>query len=300
MNLMLTWVNGSGVVQNTTQAAALTQKPALSFLFDAIYYEPDANNFFYTSGPDGYVMTPEQITEVDQFVANYDFGVLLVHGVDNDGVYLGYGVDGDFPHNVPDAPPGDGFYVWDFGTPGAWKYILGVNSNGEFLGNVELDKLYAQVPHEPPAQHYEWDFGESKWYDPRPLSVVKGEAAQAVDMEAGETRKTYITFAPGQAETYIMKATEAKEFLAATAPDVNNYPMVKAEYEVLVKYDDTIIPADAANYIVATQTQWLTLAAAVEKVRRMAKEDISRATTNQDVNVLKNTAIATLVGMRAA
>ena len=299
MNLMLTWVNGSGVVQSTTQRAQLMQKPALSFLFDAIYYEPGANNFFYTSGPDEYVMTPEQITEVDQFIATYDFGVLLVHGVDADGVYLGMGVDGDFSHNVPSAPPSDGFYVWDF-AGSSWRYILGVNANGEFLGNVEYRYAESLVPHEPPASHYRWDFGEAKWYDPRPLSTVKAEAHKLVDLEAGETRKTYITFAPGQAETYIMKATQAKEFLDDAAPDVNNYPMIKAEYEVLVKYEPTVTPNDAALYILSTQQQWLMLAAAVEKVRRMAKEDVTRATTNEAVNAVRNGAIATLVGMRAA
>ena len=127
---------------------------------------------------------------------------------------------------------------------------------------------------------------------PITIDDIKRDAYSAIDSAAGQTRLKYITHVAGQSETYQLKADDAREFKAAGYPDasINNYPMVKAEAEAT---GETY--RQAAETIRITEVNWKSLAAMIEKARRSGKINVSKATTEEDINTIKEDTI-TLLG----
>jgi hypothetical protein len=130
------------------------------------------------------------------------------------------------------------------------------------------------------------------------LSVSKyrnlDEAVEAmkaeIDKAAGIARNKYITFGPGQAETYLSKSENAKAYIASGCPEnLTDYPWVEADAEA---YELT--PAEAAAHIISSKNAWSTLGVAIEKVRLGYKHRITKATTSAQVISLANEAIEKL------
>ncbi len=109
-----------------------------------------------------------------------------------------------------------------------------------------------------------------------PLEEIREEGQYKVDRMAGGARSRIITTVPGQAETYLAKEREARDWLAAEAagdqPVLADYPMLQAETAVTGQS-----ATEAAQAIVARADQWRVLGARIERVRRQGKLDIEAA-----------------------
>ncbi len=127
-----------------------------------------------------------------------------------------------------------------------------------------------------------WRFDGVAFTPPPPFaddeSQTKARAVALVNTAAGACRARYVTVAPGQAETYILKAEELRAYDAALAQgpvDPTDYPILYAESQAT--------GASFASTVTLVRTMraaWIALAAAVEGIRRGAIVAIERATTD--------------------
>lgn len=98
----------------------------------------------------------------------------------------------------------------------------------------------------------------------------KDIAKQYIDIAAAEARGRYITGGTGQDAVYILKTMQAREFKS------RNY---EGEIPVLIQSE-----MDATGYlahqvteaILASETLWIQVAAAVERIRRGGKINIDK------------------------
>lgn len=123
---------------------------------------------------------------------------------------------------------------------------------------------------------------------PLDFETFKIELIGRINAAAGRARLKFITDAPGQAETYLKKAEQAKEFLAKGG--------VKGDYLFL----DAEIAAiggtltEAANFVLEQHDGWVYLGSKIELIRRVAIEAIKDITDEQEqpqVNTLAEQAI---------
>jgi len=132
------------------------------------------------------------------------------------------------------------------------------------------------------------------------LSEVRASANCAIDTQAGTTRLKYITDVAGQSETYLSKASDAAAYKAADYPSASiaGYPMVQAEGKALYGAAPSAAQYQAAaDGIIATQTQWIVLAAAIEQQRRAGKIAVMGAATVAEVQAAESSAIAALAAL---
>ena len=122
-----------------------------------------------------------------------------------------------------------------------------------------------------------------------PLQEAKKLAELEIDAEAGITRSRYITSVPGQAETYLTKAEQARAFKAAGYVDITAYPFVKARADA---YSETA--RVAADTILGRQAQWLALGGVIERERELGKRLVNAATDVSAVAAAKQTALNAL------
>ena len=122
------------------------------------------------------------------------------------------------------------------------------------------------------------------------MTITIKDAHEAIDSKAGAVRACYITIAPGQEATYMLKAQDANEYrdagYAGAVP-----PLVAAE-----AYAVGETPQQATDRILAEQEQWRQLAAIIESVRRSGKIAVAAA-TDADRPVVLNAIILQLAGM---
>lgn len=125
--------------------------------------------------------------------------------------------------------------------------------------------------------------GENGSDDPRPfarplldLIVVKAQVKRAVDDAAEIERLKYITGGAGQAMTYARKTDEARRVEAAIAAEEDvqpaDYPLLAASLGI----DGNTI-AEVAAVILAMDTAWAQIGAAIEAARLGAKQAIDAA-----------------------
>lgn len=172
----LTWVGTEGYIDNGTTKGNLAIKPALSFAYDALYYEPaDGNAFCVVSG----VKTPlttNDINSVSGYLAGFTGGDLLVQGVDATGLYVGFKQKSAVTAIVIAPPPNSEFWRWDF-TLGQYVHIQGVDSAGNYLGNVAIGTYFKDVGIAPPRLDIgmQWSFTTNSWVDVRAAAVIAAE-----------------------------------------------------------------------------------------------------------------------------
>ena len=163
----------------------------------------------------------------------------------------------------------------------------GVDASGASLGLVALGSAFAQVPAPPPGPGWLWHFAAQAWQFTPTLDAAIAEAGQAIDSGAGAARLRYITDVPGQQATYLVKAGEAAAFLAGGATPG---PYLQAEAEATGQ-----TPRAAAQQIIAVQTYWgAHIGPAIEKARRSGKIAAQAATTLDEVEHARQTALLTL------
>lgn len=128
--------------------------------------------------------------------------------------------------------------------------------------------------------------------DPPPLAIdidhMKARALAAIDRAAGVARARYITVAPGQEATYILKAQQAAAFKAdGYAGSVPG--LVQAEINA------TGASAQAAtDAILAQEAAWSVKAAQIESARRCGKVAVGNAADAAAVEAAQAAAIAEL------
>lgn len=100
---------------------------------------------------------------------------------------------------------------------------------------------------------------------------------EKIDDEAGAVRCRFITEAPGQQLTYSRKEAEARAWVAASEPELGDYPFLAAEVGAT-----GLSAGDAAAAIIAAADQWAQIGAAIEGARIAAKRAVSEAATVTD------------------
>jgi len=274
-------------------------KPELSFAFDSLFYEP--TNHIKVIAGEWIALSEAEIAEIEiqiyqvKELSPQENPAETSHVVDGNGSYLGEIPTTDALADstvtiVAEAPPGDGFYLWNKQSQ-AWFKIQAVDAEGKFVGNVPYGS-YAQLVDGPPPKDYMiWDFANDDWVDARPLGVIIAELHSTIDQAAGNLRAKYITSVVGQAETYIYKSIQAKEFLSLDNPNDYDYPLLMAEVEAMQVANPGATIVDAANAILAQETAWMGLAAIVEKERRAGKERVSLCEKPNDAHLAASEAI---------
>ncbi len=112
------------------------------------------------------------------------------------------------------------------------------------------------------------------------LTELKKLCKNEIDAFAGEVRLRFITSTPGQAETYILKATEAKALKSLGYPSLSQsemnstWPLIAAEMQVM-NQTMTVV----CETIIALENGWKQIAAAVETLRLGGKNAVDAATS---------------------
>lgn len=113
----------------------------------------------------------------------------------------------------------------------------------------------------------------------------------AIDAEAGRARGRYITIAPGQEATYLLKAAQAEAFRASgytgTVPG-----LVQAEIDAT-----GAMPAAATDAILAQQVAWEAKAAQIESARRRGKVAVGNAADVEAIEIAETAAITELAAL---
>lgn len=123
---------------------------------------------------------------------------------------------------------------------------------------------------------------------PSDLDDAKVAALAAIDAEAGVARARYITVAPGQEATYILKAQQAAAFkaggYAGAVPG-----LVQAEVDAT-----GATAQQAADAILVQEAAWAVKAAQIESARRRGKVAVGNAADAAAVEAAQAAAIAEL------
>lgn len=126
---------------------------------------------------------------------------------------------------------------------------------------------------------------------PPPLDQVRAAAAAAIDAAAGAARARYITIAPGQEATYLIKAQQAREY--RTAGYAGPVPaLVQAEAAATGETAQV-----ACDRILAEEAAWVAKAAEIESARRRGKVAVGAALDAAAVEAARDAAIAELAAL---
>lgn len=113
---------------------------------------------------------------------------------------------------------------------------------------------------------------------------IQDSALITIDSQAETARLKYITPGAGQAMSYQIKAEEAKDCLAnytaANPPAPGVYVLLDSEVGIMTNADDTLTndAYEVAVVVDATRQAWLSVEAAINRVRVQAKADVKAAT----------------------
>lgn len=158
------------------------------------------------------------------------------------------------------------------------------------------DALFLQSVNEMDGRWMLLDGVISKHPFPAPiLQNVADAAIAAIDAEAGAARTRYITVAPGQEATYMLKEAHARAYKAANYPAaaVADYPMVEAEAKAMSGDAPSAEQIQAAaDGIVAQADAWIVKAAQIERARIAGKRAVGAAVDVAGVEAARAAAVA--------
>jgi hypothetical protein len=165
--------------------------------------------------------------------------------------------------------------------------VHGVDANGVYLGLVD-PSVAARAVSRPPPEQGEWRWNAVGGWTPVPnVEEARAQALADIDSAAGLARQRYITVAPGQEGTYLVKAQQAADFMArgGTPP-----PYVQAEADAMGS-----TPAQAAQLILGLAQQWNEVVGpAIERARRAGKIAVEAAVGLEDVQAATAAALAAI------
>lgn len=123
------------------------------------------------------------------------------------------------------------------------------------------------------------------------LAEVKTAALTAIDATAGAARARYITIAPGQEATYLLKSAQATAFKAGgyVGPPPG---LVQAEVDAT-----GATPQQAADAILVQQAAWEIKAAQIESARRRGKVAAGAAAEAAAVDAARDATLAELAAL---
>jgi len=116
------------------------------------------------------------------------------------------------------------------------------------------------------------------------LQTARLAAIGRVNAKAGELRRTFITSIPGQEMLYMAKEAEARAWVAATAPDLADYPLMSAE--VGLTAPDA---AQLAQLWLNLGAQWRQVAGQIEAARLGAVYAIESAGSEATISAIEST-----------
>lgn len=128
-----------------------------------------------------------------------------------------------------------------------------------------------------PSVYHTWDMPTLTWVvTPDKVSVVKADAAVAIDNAAGKARQRYITTSPGQDATYTVKYAEALGYIADGYPsDLSPYPFIAGESQP----NTWMTPTQAATRIATIGGYWReVIGPAIEAARINGKDALDSLT----------------------
>lgn len=120
------------------------------------------------------------------------------------------------------------------------------------------------------------------------LDAAKGAALAEMTTIISALRGAYITSLPGQEMIYLAKEAEARDWIAATAPDLADYPLLAAEAGLTAPDADQL-----AQLWLDMGALWRGAAAQIETLRLSAAAWIAAASTLAEVE-------AAMTGVRNA
>ncbi len=137
-------------------------------------------------------------------------------------------------------------------------------------------------------------------YPPAPtpaalLTAAKATASAQAEAAVSTIRRAFVTDLPGQEMIYLAKEAEARACLAATAPDLADYPFLSAEVGLTAA-----TPAALAALWISMAGQWRAVAAQIEAARMTATASIGAATTPAEAEAAVAALQAALAGVLAA
>lgn len=152
-----------------------------------------------------------------------------------------------------------------------------------------------------PARPGPWatfDFVSEEWVDLRSpeeiaadLQRYKASSLALVVKAIAQIREVMITDLPGQQMIYLAKEAEAKMWIAATEPDLADYPLMAAEVGITAS-----TAADLAAMWVALSAAWRAAAAQLENIRFSAGVAIAAATDEAAIDAAVTAALTALEG----
>nr|WP_321457622.1 hypothetical protein [uncultured Cohaesibacter sp.] len=117
----------------------------------------------------------------------------------------------------------------------------------------------------------------------RSVAEAKENAIETVTTKINEARASLMTDMIGQEMIYLAKEQEAKDWQAATKPDLANFPLLSAEVGITASSADEL-----ASLWLSMADQWRQKAASLEAIRLKAKADIGAAETADAVKKTLN------------
>lgn len=212
MNI-LTWAEtqASGLVMRDAERELIKVKPTLSFAFDSIYFEP--TNKFKVIGLQNVLLSKEEVAECNLYIANAVIN-MMTHAVDASGAYLGFVEATPDSIEVKFPPPNSDHYRYDFES-GSWVYIIAVDLDGKYIGNVPVGGYDLEVPTAPSADYERWDESTKTWYDARTLDEHKlSKVMEAKYITEGMFDKLVSIYPVAERDTWADQEREAKAYLA--------------------------------------------------------------------------------------
>lgn len=123
------------------------------------------------------------------------------------------------------------------------------------------------------------------------LADAKMNGIAKVNNLSGEIRKRYVTEIPAQQMLYMRKEAEAKAWIAATDPNVDEYPYIKSEIGI------TAETADMVAMVYLNQAYYLDVEASNLEVGRLGTISVIEGAS--DVNVISQAVDAFVSGVSA-
>ena len=118
--------------------------------------------------------------------------------------------------------------------------------------------------------------------DPSPVAddlvSLRANAIREIEVGVEELHRRFLTSIPAQEEVYKVKEAEARAYLAATAPNPDDFSLVKLDADLA-----GVPLAVAASVIVQRAEQTRSALRAAEGIRRTANSRLAEATTVAEI-----------------
>ena len=113
------------------------------------------------------------------------------------------------------------------------------------------------------------------------LEAAKAKALATVTDQISAARGALMTDMIGQEMIYLAKEQEAKDWQAASAPDLTDFPLLSAEVGITASTADEL-----ATLWLTMASQWRETAASLEAIRLKAKAEIEAAVSPEAVKTV--------------